>query len=397
MKRDKVWLFRALYFLIFIAVFGDFIANEKPIVCKIKDAWYTPVLRQYAVDLGLDAWEANFVNTPWQAQDYQFKILPPVPYSYYTQDAKNTRYVGPFEAQDVSNWRYRHWLGTDKLGRDVLAGMIAGTRTALLVGMIAMGIASLIGIFLGAMAGYFGDDRLRITWVQLFFGLFGLALGIFWAFIAQAYLFQTNFLLQLSKSFGILLITTLVFSLIGGLLSRLAFLKSSLFFPMDSIVMRLIEVLRSIPGILILLAVLSLIKVPSVLYVMLIIGFLSWTGIARFIRSELLRIRQLEYIDAARAAGFNEMRILLRHAIPNALPPVLITIAFGIAAAILVEASLSFLGIGVSPKVVTWGTMLKDAYRQISAWWIGVFPGLAIFFTVTIFNLLGEHLTEKRQ
>ena len=396
MKQASPWLFRALYFLIFITIFGDFIANEKPIVCKLDDTWHFPVLRQYAVDTGFDEWEAKFVNTPWQEQDYQFKLLPPVPYSYHTQDQKNTGYISPFGEQEVASWRYWHWLGTDKLGRDVLAGMIAGTRTALLVGLLAMGIASFIGIFLGAMAGYFGNDRLRISWIQLLFTLLGLGLGFFWAFIARAYLFEDNFLLEVAKSVLILLFLTSIFSTVGAMLARLPLLQASLFFPMDSLVLRLIEILRSIPGILILLSVLSLIKAPSVLYVMLIIGFLTWTGIARFTRSELLRIRELDYISAARAAGLHEARILIRHALPNVLPPVLIAIAFGIASAILLEASLSFLGIGLSPNAVTWGTMLKDAYRQISAWWIGVFPGLGIFFTVTVFNLLGEHLTRQR-
>jgi peptide/nickel transport system permease protein len=111
-------------------------------------------------------------------------------------------------------------------------------------------------------------------------------------------------------------------------------------------------------------------------------------------RAELLKIRELEYIKAAEAMGFSRQRIIFRHALPNALGPVLITIAFGVAGAVLTESSLSFLGLGGGPNEITWGLLLKDARVNFSAWWLAVFPGLAIFVTVTIFNLLGEGLTE---
>ncbi len=396
MKKSSPWLLRGLYFLIFIAVFGDFIANERPIVCKLDGAWYFPAFKQYAVNLGLADWEGKFVTTPWHDQNYDFRILPPIPYSADTQDKKNRKFVSPFAEQNIPNWRWRHWLGTDRLGRDVLAGMIAGTRTALLVGLIAMSIASFIGIIMGALAGYFGDERVRTPIVRFVLTLLGFGLGFFFAFISRSYVLQTtsNLFLEVLKSVCILIFVTLLFNGLGWLLSKLPFFSRSMRVPFDTIIMRLIEVFRSIPAILILLSLLALLKRPSVLYVMFIIGCLAWPSIARFIRAELLRIRQLEYIDAARSIGLPEWRILLRHAIPNALPPVLITIAFGIASAILLEAALSFLGIGVDVNAITWGSMLRVS--KISAWWMVIFPGLAIFFTVTLFNLLGDSLSKQR-
>jgi len=107
-----------------------------------------------------------------------------------------------------------------------------------------------------------------------------------------------------------------------------------------------------------------------------------------------LRVRNLEYIEAAQAFGFSNFRIILRHAIPNALAPVLIAIAFGIASAILTESFLSFIGVGVPAEQVTWGSLLSLSRQYSSAWWLAIFPGMAIFFTVTIFNLLGEGLTD---
>jgi peptide/nickel transport system permease protein len=164
--------------------------------------------------------------------------------------------------------------------------------------------------------------------------------------------------------------------------------------PVDIIIMRAIEVINSIPILLLILSLVAVLKKPSITWVMVIIGLTGWTGIAKYVRAELLRVRSLEYIEAAQSLGFSEWRIIFRHALPNSLTPVLITIAFGIASAILVESSLSFLGIGVQAELQTWGKLLSEAREDVSAWWLAVFPGLAIFVTVTIFNLIGEGLTD---
>ena len=158
--------------------------------------------------------------------------------------------------------------------------------------------------------------------------------------------------------------------------------------------MRLIEIVNAIPALFLLLAAVTILEKPSIISVMVIIGLLRWTTIARFIRAELLRVRSLEFIEAANAMGFSDWRIIIRHAIPNAIAPVLITIAFGVASAILIEAFLSFLGIGLENDEITWGLLLSFARESTMSWWLAIFPGLAIFITVTIFNLIGDGLTE---
>jgi peptide/nickel transport system permease protein len=157
---------------------------------------------------------------------------------------------------------------------------------------------------------------------------------------------------------------------------------------------RLIEIKVAIPTMLLILSIVAVMKSPSVLLVMVIIGLTSWTGIAKYTRAELLKVRSLEYIDAAQALGYSRIRTIFRHALPNSLSAVLVAVAFGIAGAILLESSLSFLGIGVRPEDVTWGSMITGARGYFKAWWLAIFPGLAIFLTVTIFNLLGEGLTD---
>lgn len=394
-NRIAVWSLRILYVLLFIALMSDFLANEKPIYCKINGQRHFPVFHQYLVDAGWAGWDAVFINKDWSEHEYQAVIFPPVPYSASTLDLKN-QYRSPFGPQQVVSKRHWHWLGTDGLGRDVAAGMIRGTRTALLVGVVSMSIASVIGIFLGAIAGYFGDERLKTSWMRLILNAVGLVLATFYGFVSRSFQLTESgrFGSELLKSLFIFLLVMVAVNIIANLLKKLFSIKSETKVAVDIFVMRLIEIMNSIPTLIFLLAVLAIIEAPSIINVMVIIGLLTWTSIARFIRAELLRVRQLDYIDAAKTMGFSEVRILFRHAIPNSLTPVLITIAFGIASAILVEAFLSFLGIGISISDVTWGSMLNLSRESIKAWWLAVLPGSAIFITVSVFNLIGEGLTD---
>ena len=394
---------RLLALLLFVALFADFLANDKPLYCRYEGKTYFPVLRSYAVALGWQAWPEDMQRGAWKQLKYESVLWPPVPYAASELDARNSRFRGPFEKQDVRSLRFRHWLGTDQLGRDLLAGMIRGTRVAMLVGIISMGLASLIGIFLGGIAGFFGDRKLQAGPLQTALFLIGLPLGIFYAFIARS--FQIETALEEGGVWKELLISLLLLAGIpaalgwlGGRLESLpllakAFRKRS--FPADLLIMRLIELLNSIPALLLILAVVAILPHPSIFYVMLIIGLISWTGIARFVRAELLRIRELPYIESARIMGFSEWHIFTKQALPNALGPVWIAIAFGFAGAILAEATISFLGIGLAPDEVSWGSLLQAARNNISAWWMAVFPGLAIFLTITALNLLGEALQKE--
>ncbi|MCI4651129.1 ABC transporter permease [Phaeodactylibacter sp.] len=394
-NRMAVWSLRVLYLLGFIALFADFIANEKPIYAKLDGESHFPVFRSYAVGLGLDSWEARFFQNSWHEHDYDYVIWAPIPYSAQTMDRNNRNYVAPGDEQDVPSTRFRHWLGTDQLGRDVAAGMIAGTRTAMLVGIVAMSIAAVIGIFLGALAGYFGDERFSISRIRLALNGLGAFLAYFYGFQARSFaLSEGTFGWEIFKSLALIAAIMSLVNLLAVWLKGKGVWSRPITIPLDLGVMRLIEVVNSIPGLLLILSIVAIIEEQSVFYIMAIIGLIGWTGIARFIRAELLRVRNLEYIEAAQALGYSEWRIIARHAIPNALTPVLITIAFGIASAILMEAFLSFLGIGVAAEEVTWGSLLNLARSKFSAWWLAIFPGLAIFVTVTVFNLLGEGLTD---
>ncbi len=211
------------------------------------------------------------------------------------------------------------WLGTDLEGRDVLVRMLYGTRISLTIGVVAVAIYVLIGIVLGALAGYFGG----------------------W---------------------------------------------------MDVVVSRLIEVMICIPSFFLILTLVALVQDRSIFHVMVIIGVTSWTGVARLVRAEFLQQRELEYALAARALGLPRWRVIFRHILPNAMGPVLVSATFGVASAILIESGLAFLGLG-DLSVPSWGETLNAGRLEMKLWLI-LAPGLAIFFVVSVFNLVGEGLRD---
>jgi peptide/nickel transport system permease protein len=162
----------------------------------------------------------------------------------------------------------------------------------------------------------------------------------------------------------------------------------------DSVMMRFVDIMLCFPSFFLILTVVALLG-PSLFKVMVVIGITSWMGTSRFVRAEFLSLRERDFVQAAKALGVKDRRIIFRHILPNALAPVFVTATLDVASAILVEAGLSFLGFGVQPPAPSWGNILTEGRTYIfDAWWLTVFPGLAILITVLSFNLLGEGLRD---
>jgi peptide/nickel transport system permease protein len=186
----------------------------------------------------------------------------------------------------------------------------------------------------------------------------------------------------------VIILSVIIFRQLSRLI-KINKLQEETYVPIDTFVSRGIELLNSIPRLLLIITITAVVE-RSIWIVMIIIGITGWTGIARFTRAEFLRIRSLEFVQAAQSLGFSNLRTIFRHALPNALAPVFVSIAFGIASAILIESGLSFLGIGVPDDIVTWGSLLNLGRQNLEAWWLIIYPGIAIFLTITIYNMIAE-------
>jgi peptide/nickel transport system permease protein len=236
-------------------------------------------------------------------------------------------YISPYDPFEINVNEillppsFKHPLGTDLLGRDVLSRMIYASRISLEVSLVAVGISVGIGVFLGSLAGYFG--------------------GV-----------------------------------------------------VDLIISRFIDIMLCFPTIFLILAVIAYLE-PSILNIMIVIGATSWMGVARLVRAEIMSLKERDFVLIAKVYGAGTLRIIFKHLLPNALPPILVSASLGLGQAILIESALSFLGIGVQPPIPSWGNILIEGKETLEvAWWLSVFPGLAILITVLAFTLLGETLQE---
>ncbi len=194
---------------------------------------------------------------------------------------------------------------------------------------------------------------------------------------------------RISLSVGFVAVS--IAAVIGVLLGSIAGYFGGI---VDHIINRLIEIILTIPTFFLIIAIIAFLP-PSIYNIMAVIGLTGWTGIARLVRAEILKLKKMEFVLAAKALGASHARIITRHLLPNAMAPVLVSVVFGIAGAILTESSLSFLGFGVPPPTPSWGDILSQSRDYIEfAWWLTTFPGLAIFISITAYNLVGEGLRD---
>lgn len=162
----------------------------------------------------------------------------------------------------------------------------------------------------------------------------------------------------------------------------------------DTVLMRIVDLFLSFPRLVLLITVVAVLE-PSIGLIVVVLGLTGWMGVSRLVRGQVLGVREREYVQAARALGFRPSRVLLRHVLPNVLTPVIVAATLGIGNAILAEAALSYLGLGVQPPTASWGNIIQSGGdRIVDAWWIATFPGLAIVLTVVSFNLVGDGLRD---
>ncbi len=238
-------------------------------------------------------------------------------------------YVAPYSFSEINlgNFQYlahpsmKHLFGTDPIGRDEFSRVIWGIRTSMEVGVFVAVASSLVGMFIGAVAGYYGG------WI-------------------------------------------------------------------DNILMRVTDLVLTLPALAILLTASALLGQGSQWRVSIILVFFFWTGIARVVRGVYLSLREKEYVEAAKAAGAGDMRLMFRHILPNTLGPIIVNGTLAVGTAILVEAALSFLGFGIKPPTPSLGVLVNDGRTNPQQWWLTIFPGLTIVVIVLAVNFVGDGLRD---
>ncbi len=285
-----------------------------------------------------------------------------------------------------------HYFGTDQIGRDVASRLVHGIPMAYMVGIFSSVLSLFIALILGGLSGFIGDKEQRINLYQIIWIMVGVVITHHFA-SEFSYMEDDRGVYASSisiYSFFLLLgflIMAVIFRWLGSMVAR------SFWVPWDTMVVKLIEVFRSIPRLFFLLAIFAAITKPSVLSVILVIGIIRWPALTRLIRAEIMKIKQDDFVRSALILGLSNFRILFRHIAPNIYKPIIVLTAFNMGSAILIEATLSFLQIGLPLGSVSWGAMLGDARSYIPAWWMAVGPGLLIFSLILAFNVVGERLS----
>ena len=306
--------------LVLIGILAPLLANEHPILCKFDGELHAPAL--------VDTLRGLPFVSRWLRKDRPFRLAS-FDYHFEFDPERGDWHLptplgsGPNEliGRPLERPSSAHWLGTDTLGRDVLARLVHGASVSVRVGFLSMAIAAAIGILVGSVAGYCGR----------------------WA---------------------------------------------------DALLSRVMDIVLCFPTLPFVLAILAWFP-PRLENLILTIGLISWVSIARYTRSELLRLRGLDFTLAARALGAGPVRIVRHHLLPNSLAPVLVNVTFGISAAILVEAALSWIGFGVQPPRASWGNLLQDGYRSLGTSSHIIWPVcIALFLTILSLNLVGDTLRD---
>lgn len=317
-RRRGMFGLTVVVLLLLVAFFAPLIASRQPIVCRYDGKTFFPavvdVIRQVPFMGRLLRQSPPFSHAGFDAKTAlgpdAFAVWPPIPFGPLE--------ITPDALQSPSRM---HWLGTDEIGRDIAARMVHGTVVSVQVGIVSMAIATLIGLIVGAVAGYFGG------WI-------------------------------------------------------------------DAVLSRAIEIVICFPDFFLILSVMVWLE-PSITNVMIVLGLTRWTSIARYTRGEFMRLKQWDFVAAARAVGAGHARIMVRHLLPNALAPVLVVVTFGVAQAVLIEAGLSWLGFGVQPPDPSWGNLLRSAFTHLrSAPYMVYPPCAAIFLAVWVYNLVGDALRD---
>ncbi|MEJ8755740.1 ABC transporter permease [Pontibacter sp. H259] len=318
-------------------------------------------------------------------------LLPVMPLAYTPNqmDLQHT-FLEPF----VST---AHLFGTDQLGRDVLVNILYGARNGLAIAFIVMLLSTIVGTTIGAVAGYFGNTY-KISRSLLLVIIATVAIIAYYGLYLPMQVKLQDLPVRVGYTSAIVgvAISFILWFAVRPLLRRASFLNKHVSFPADALTLRTIELVTSLPKLLILISVAAFAP-PSVFILCVIFIFTYWTTPARLARAEMLRIKQLPYMEAALSLGLKHRQIILTQGLPNIISPVVVNFIFGVGSLLAIESTLSFLGIGLPPTFPSWGRTISGIRSDLSAWWLVVFPGGFLAITLLALHICSFYLLQLTQ
>lgn len=383
------------------------LSTDKPWVVKKEGRWLFPAFNTHHAQKILPQ---GSMSSEWKLQKFEKAFWPPCTYQPGNTDWYNIS-VSPLDKQQFVTQeseivsmpaKFRHWLGTNHKGEDVMAAVIYGCRHSLAVGLFSMLLAGLIGIVLGLVAGYYQNYRLQVSWGATIGFFIGLIPALFYGVVRPSQVMHDDSTTGMdtwiiSVSFNVLIFISLLAGCIltGHWVSKkIPWFSRRVSIPADSIITRITEWMNSVPTLLLILILAGLFNKSST-GLIVILGLLQWTGIARIVRSETLSLRQTGWIESAISLGIPEFRLFSQHLFPHILPSFLVVFILGITGSIMAESSLSFLGAGIPDNWISWGTLSGDGKRHLDNWWLLAIPGMLIFLTLLCLSALAEQYRRK--
>lgn len=288
------------------------------------------------------------------------------------------------------SWNVNYLFGSDHLGRDVFAMLLKGTKFSIFISLCAALLASLIGVLVGILSGFYGDNKLKVNRSKLITFLVLFPFFIHYLNLSQKLEAGTATMLMVS----IIAVFFLFWVLLNFLVKNIPALRNQFPIPVDFINMKWIEILFAIPTYFLLLA-LSGIFSPSAYSLVIIIGITSWPKTALLTRSEMLKIRDQDFMHSLKLVGIPEYQMLWKHAIPNVTSPAIVDFVFFASSLLVIESTLSFIGIGLPNDIISWGKVLSGFKYNSGSWWTALFPGITILFTILSFHRIGEMMKSQ--
>ncbi len=377
-EQKKIWIFLAygiIFFFVLVSFLAPLISNVDPIYVNDGQRTYWPVVN----------------STNWQkiCQDKNcIKKYTIIPFSPETIDVSSIHASPGTKSKEFD--QAPHLLGTDEIGRDVMSALIHGSRTAVWISFLAVLVAFMVGLLYGLCMGYYGSDKFSMT--------IGQRIGLF--FTCALFIYVGYFLFNLNQSgmvssivaIFLLLLILVAYVFVSRLILRLtASIGKASPVDVDAVGMRVVDMVKSLPPLFIVLFALQIIGQANIWSLVLLIAYLLWATFARHSRAEVIRLRNKPSVQSAMLAGRSDLWIWRYEFLPFIVRPLFVTFAFSIAAAVLLEATLSFLGLGLPVDHVSWGTLINSARISGQSWWLLVFPGMCMLSLIWSLQHIGRH------